>query len=98
MKRPMVKVALVYAGGLLLAEWVAPPLGLLFVFGLSLTAAAITWPAGRRWLMWPLILLTGWINLLQHTAILSPVDLRLLQGEAPALATVRGVLLETPDE
>jgi competence protein ComEC len=43
-----------------------------------------------------LLALIGWTNLIFHTAILSPDDLRILAGDQPALAAIRGTLLETP--
>ena len=96
MKRPLLPVALCYAGGLLLAEASQPPLLWLFVASLSLFLVAVLF-AHVRWLMlWPLIVLVGWTNMVNRTAIISPHDLRIVVGNEPVIATVRGVLLETP--
>ncbi len=96
MKRPLVGVTLVYAGGLLLAECFQPPLALLFAISLGLAAAALCLARARPWLIWPLLLFTGWTNLVWRTAPVSPHDLRLTQGETAQLVTVRGRLCETP--
>ncbi|HWI59729.1 MAG TPA: ComEC/Rec2 family competence protein, partial [Bacillota bacterium] len=98
MKRPLVAVALCYGGGLLMAEWIQPPLGLLFALALSLAAGALFWSKGRGWLVWPLLVFTGWTNLVWHTGIVSPHDLRITQTNSAELVTVRGRLPETPSQ
>jgi len=87
---------LVYAAGLLLAEFFQPPLALLFAISLGLAGVAMLLARARAWLVWPLLLFTGWTNLVWHTAAVSPHDLRLTQGKEPQLVTVRGRLCETP--
>jgi len=96
MKRPLVWIALVYIGGLLLAELYQPPLVPLFAISLGLGVGALALPAARPWLIWALVLFTGWTNLTFRTALLSPHDLRLIVGSEPILATIRGTLTETP--
>lgn len=96
MKRPLLPVALCYVGGLLLAEAVQPPLLFLFVGAFSLLLLACCWARARGLLLWPLLVLVGWTNLVSRTAVLSPHDLRLIIGPEPVLATVRGTLEETP--
>ena len=96
MKRPLLPVALCYVGGLLLAEALQPPLPLLFAGAFSLLLVALLWTRVRIFLLWPLLVLVGWTNLVSHTAVLSPHDLRTILGNEPALATVRGRLEETP--
>ena len=98
MKRPLVPVTLAYTAGLLLAEWFQPSLALLFTLALGTVLAALAVRPWRRWLIWPLILLTGWANLVSRTACVSPHDLRLTQLTPAALVTVRGVLSETPSQ
>jgi competence protein ComEC len=97
MKRPLGLVTLSYAGGLVLGEFFQPSLFLLFVVGLALVGAALASVRLRPLLIWPLVVLTGWINLVRQTTVISPGDLRAIQGEAAALATVRGTLIETPE-
>ncbi|MGH7951886.1 MAG: ComEC/Rec2 family competence protein, partial [Limisphaerales bacterium] len=47
--------------------------------------------------IWLLLILAGWTNLIFHTAIISPNDLRSLIGQQKTeIATVRGTLTETP--
>jgi competence protein ComEC len=96
MKRPLIPVALVYVAGLLLASRGRLPLLALFGLSLVLLLPSVIFSRARRFLLWPLLVLAGWINLTQQTAILSPHDLRLLAGTEPVVATVRGRLLETP--
>ncbi len=96
MRRPLGFVALLYGGGILLGEFVQPPLSWLFVFSLGLAGAALGSAGLRRHLIWPLIVVTGWTNLVWRTAVISPCDLRVVQGEAVELASVRGELIASP--
>src|SRR5690349_13733139 len=98
MKRPLGFVALLYAAGLLLAEWFQPPLWFLFALSLSVAVPAIAFARVRRLLIYPLVVLTGWSNLVYRTAIISPADLRALLNASPELVSVRGALVVTPDE
>jgi len=96
MKRPLVAVVLCYAVGLLLAEIFRLPLSALFAITFVILAFALVVGKLRPWLIWLLIALVGWTNLVSRTAIVSPNDLRSLLGNKAAIVTVRGKLLETP--
>jgi ComEC/Rec2-related protein len=96
MKRPLVAVASCYAAGLLFGEIFQPPLVLLLVASLAALALVLVLKQFRRFSIWPLLALTGWTNLIFHTAYISPNDLRTIIGNADAIATVRGTLAETP--
>ena len=96
MKRPLLVIALLYATGLLCAEFLSVALPSLFAASLGLALAALLWGRMRPLLLVPLIVLTGWTNLGFRTALLSPVDLRTMVGEQEQLVTVRGTLVETP--
>ena len=98
MKHPLGIVALVYLCGLLLGERFRPPVTILFSASLALAVCALFCNKLRHVLIWPLILFTGWTNFAWRTAVVSPNDLRVLQSDEPELATVRGVLRETPGE
>ena len=98
MNRPLAWVALCYGGGLLLAEFFQPALLILFALSLSLAVAAISISRLRSYLLWPLIVCTGWTNLVWHTAVISPHDLRRIQGSAPEIVSLRGTLTETPSQ
>ena len=98
MKWPLAIVAALYAGGLLLGNYFQPPLPCLFAVALALAAAALLLSRFRSFLLWPLIVFTGWMNIVWHTAVVSPNDLRALLGNQPALASVRGALVATPTE
>jgi competence protein ComEC len=95
MKRPLIMVALLYVAGILLAP-IPVPLTVLFVVAFGLLIPALVWPRARLIFLCPLILMTGWINLAQRTAILSPNGLRTVVGHQEALAEIRGLLRETP--
>ncbi len=96
MNRPLLTVAVLYVSGLLLAEFVPfEPISLVccaFALGTSALAMARV----RLYLLLPLLMLVGAVNLTLHKAILSPFDLRVLFGERPELVTVRGRLVQTP--
>jgi ComEC/Rec2-related protein len=96
MKRPLVPVALAYASGLILASRLAQPLAWLFGIALLLALAALVSGRLRPVLLWPLLVLAGWVNLASRVAVLSPDDLRRIVGQEPALVIVRGRLIETP--
>src|ERR1017187_6574800 len=106
MNRPLVAVVGAYAAGLLLAPWFHPPLAeLIGVFSLVLLLVLACLAGARRrqvlilafkkhrlLLLWPLLALAGWLNFTARTAVVSPADLRVLLGQEPAVATVRGTL------
>ncbi|MBI3851036.1 MAG: ComEC/Rec2 family competence protein [Verrucomicrobia bacterium] len=96
MKRPLVMVALLYSGGLLLADFLQVPLVGLIVVTLSLAVGALLWAKARSVLLGLLVLLAGWTNLTLRTAIISPIDLRVVVGERTEFITLRGALSETP--
>ena len=96
MNRPFASVVVAYAAGLLLAQDCHPPLAALFAASFILLAGALGLKNMRAWLVWPLLLLTGWTNFACRTTLLAPDDLRTLTGHAPASVMVRGELAETP--
>jgi len=97
MKRPLVAVVSCYVVGLLLAAFFQPPpLAALFAISFLVLVLVLVLEKLRPWLIWPLLALVGWTNLASRIAVLSPNDLRALLGKDAAIATVRGVLVETP--
>jgi competence protein ComEC len=98
MKRPLLPVALLYVGGILIARFISLPPPLLLAGSLSLAALTLAWPRARLAGLCLLIVLTGWTNHTLRTAVLSPHDLRRILGEQPEITTVRGTLRETPLE
>ena len=96
MKRPLVPVALLYAGGLMLGDFIEAPLVGLLVIALGLGGVALVWPAARPWLLAPLLVMFGWTNLASQKAVIAPHDLRRLIGNQSRYLTVQGVLCETP--
>ena len=96
MKRPLVAVVSCYAAGLLLAEIFQPPLTALFAASFFTLVLALVLNKFRPVLICILLALAGWTNLVFHTEIISPVDLRNLVGNDAEIATVRGILIQTP--
>ena len=96
MNRPLASVVIVYAVGLLLAQIFQPPIVVLLAVSFFILVLILILKKLRPFLLWPLLALVGWSNFLCHTAVISPNDLRALVGNAPALVTVRGELIETP--
>ena len=97
MKRPLGIVALLYAGGLLAAQFFQPPLTVLYPVSLSVALGAIAFARIRAWLLWPLVVLAGWTNMVSHTAIISPNDLRVVLSPWNDLVDMRGKLVERPE-
>jgi competence protein ComEC len=96
MKRPLLPVALLYVGGILMARIISLPPLLLLAGSLGLAVLTLAWPRVRLIGLCTLILLTGWTNHTLRTAVLSPHDLRRILGEQPAILTLRGTVRETP--
>jgi competence protein ComEC len=96
MKRPLLLVALLYAGGVLAAGAVSVSPFLLLAASVVLAVLALAWSRLRLVLLYGLAVLTGWTNSMLHTAIISPRDLRLILGDQPEIVTIRGVLREAP--
>ena len=96
MKRPLVAATSAYAAGVLLAQIFHPPLMALGASACGVLVAALSFRRCRGRLIWPLLTIAGWTNLMLHTAVISPNDLRTVLGSADAIVTVRGTLTETP--
>src|ERR1700722_16958965 len=96
MKRPLAAVVSFYAIGLLLAEIFQPPLAVLFSISFLVLVLAIVLKKIRSPLICLLLALAGWTNLIFHTAIISPGDLRNLIGNETRIVSVRGILEQSP--
>ena len=96
MNRPLVAVVSCYAAGLLLAEISQPPLAALFAASFFVLVLALVLEKFRPILICILLALAGWTNLVFHTAVISPDDLRNLIGGETNIVSVRGILIETP--
>src|SRR5437867_5287854 len=98
MKRPLLIVALLYIGGVLLAEltlWKCPPF-LLAAIGLIVGVISLFAGRFRPGLLAALLVLAGAANLTLRTRVIAPDDLRRLVGADAQLMTLRGTLRETP--
>ena len=96
MRRPLLVVALLYAGRHPGGQPCAAASVRASGCSLALALLCLAWERARPYLLCLLVFLTGWTNLTLRTAILSPCDLRLLLGEEAVIASVRGTLRETP--
>src|ERR1700722_2945919 len=95
MRRPLIAVALLYIAGILLGG-LPVPLTPLFAVAFTIAILCLLVAKSRLVLLASLIVLTGWINTAQRTAIVSPNDLRVRLGDQPESVAVRGKLCETP--
>jgi competence protein ComEC len=95
MKRPLIPLALVYIAGILAGRWWMASLGALCGLAFVLLIAASAWSPVRPFLIWPLVMLVGWINFDQRKAVLSDYDLRNLLVQ-PDHLFVRGQLRDRP--
>ncbi len=96
MKQPMAGVAVLLALGIWIgAQIPASPLWVIAAALLAGGAVFAGFQHDARWLAASLIL-AGWANVAQRTAVLSPRDLRETTSEVDQLVTVLGTLAETP--
>lgn len=98
MQRPLLKVAVFYATGILVGDFLRVPL--LWLIGACLVAAVAIF-ASRRIRSVALavfLLLLGLANSTWRTAITSPSDLRAVVGDKPEIVSVRGKLAVAPAE
>ena len=98
MEHPLVRVALVYSAGLVLAFWwpLLVPLGALLLVTLALGYACLRVEKFRPLLLWLFLIFCGGTNLELQTAVLSPADLRVLNDGREELVTLHGSLVEAP--
>ena len=96
MKRPLAAVVSFYAAGLLLAEIFQPPPAALFAISFFVLALALVPGKFRPVLICLLLALAGWTNLVFHTAVISPDDLRSLIGGEAKIVSARGILIQAP--
>src|SRR5882672_8926952 len=98
MRRPLLMVALMFAGGIVLAEVapISPPVFALLGVSAALAILGLAWFRARPVLVWVLLVAAGATNLAHHKAVLSPHDLRIVADGRPVIAALRGTLSETP--
>jgi competence protein ComEC len=96
MKRPLAAVVSCYAAGLLLAGIFQPPLAALFPISFFILVLALILKKLRPVLICILLALAGWTNLIFHTAVISPDDLRNIIGDQTEIVSVRGILSQSP--
>jgi hypothetical protein len=70
MKRPLGIVAILYAAGLVLGNYFRLPLPVLFGVSSALCIVALFAAKTRDFLIWPLIVFTGWANFAWRVAII----------------------------
>ncbi|MSU35620.1 MAG: ComEC family competence protein [Pedosphaera sp.] len=99
MKRPLLPIALLFAGGIIAGEWIQPSLFLMLGVGLALLAVAGVaghwsngWGGGCLALA---CFLAGWINQLSEETPWDPEDLRLKTDTSAWAASIRGTVTES---
>ena len=98
MKQPLLIVALLYLGGVLLAEftpWTCPPF-LLAAIAITVGLLCLVGGRFRPWLLALLLVLAGAANLTLRTRVIAPDDLRRVLTADAQLMSLRGTLRETP--
>ncbi len=96
MKRPLVPVALLFAAGIICADWVELSCASSFAAAGAVGILALAVPRNRVFLLATMLVLAGAANHSSHTAILAPNDLRLVVGDIEENTSIRGTLTETP--
>src|SRR5438128_6700749 len=96
MKRPLLRVALLYVTGVIAADFFPAPLPALMVASGLLAVTSCLLGRLRPFLLPVLLTAFGATNLTLHTAIISPSDLRRLIGDRIEEVTVHGTLPRTP--
>jgi competence protein ComEC len=98
LKHPMLPVALLYSGGVVLADWLDAPLWLLFSAGLGLGLSGLIVDKARVLGLAGCLVLAGWINMTSRTAVLSGQDLRSITSDRPQKVVLRGCLRGVPSQ
>lgn len=96
LRHPLFVVALAHLAGIGLGDLLDGPVFWLCAASVATGLVALLSDRGRPWLLCLLLPLAGWTNLAARKAVLSPVDLQVLLHGETKLASLRGVLLETP--
>ncbi|HEY5298575.1 MAG TPA: ComEC/Rec2 family competence protein [Verrucomicrobiae bacterium] len=96
MKRPFVAVVSFYALGLLFAEIFQPPLPILFAASFFILILALAFKKFRPLLICLLLAFAAWTNLIFHTSIIAPDDLRNVIGDKTEIVALRGSLTQSP--
>src|SRR5665213_3478074 len=96
MKHPFVAVVSFYALGLLFAEIFQPPLPLLFAASFFILILALAFKKFRPLLICLLLAFAAWTNLIFHTSIIAPDDLRKVIGDKTEIVALRGSLTQSP--
>jgi len=96
MKRPLLLVALLYGGGIIIADARLLPWWPVLIASLAVGACALLLDRMRPWLLGLLLILAGAASQTFHSTLLSPADLRRIVGNEPVIVNVRASLAETP--
>ncbi len=98
LRYPLVPVTLAYVVGILLGwQWSGSLPALFIGAGLILVTGILMQP-WRAGLLWPLLVMLGWLNMTHRQAVLSPWDLRVVAKRGSELVKLRGRLVEAPTQ
>jgi len=98
MKRPVLRVVLLYVAGIAVADWFSLPLIALLVISAVLAAVCLVFWRIRPLLLALLLVVFGAANLTLHTDVISPCDLRRLIGDRSEEVLLQGTLVRTPSQ
>ncbi len=100
MKRPLLMVALIFAGGIVFADLASSVLSVfpLMAGGIALALLALFWTRFRPVIVWLLLFVAGAASMTHRQSVLSPHDLRTLIGDRAEIVLIRGILAETPTQ
>ena len=98
MKRPLLIVALLYGGGVLLGDWLPDQIlpSSWIAMGSVAGLLCLAWARARKALLGMVLVLAGAANQSSRTAVVAPDDLRVLFKNEATIVTLRGRLTETP--
>ncbi len=97
-KRPLLPVAVCFAGGIIAADRISFSLVALFALGFALAAVVFWIERWREAALCAFLFFAGATRQTMEVEALSPLDLRNLQSSRPETVTVIGRLRETPRE
>ncbi len=90
----MVPLALALITGIWLGDAMGGALPVVFTLLLVNLSIAVAWARARCWLLLGAVFLTGWFDLLVHTSVISPHDVRNVFGKETRIVRAQGELME----
>ena len=96
MNTPLLPPVIGFAAGIVFGSICPIPIEAIFAIAFLIASAFFLARTKRDHLLLPICFVVGWTNVATRTAIVSPHDLRIVAGDQPALARLRGTLASEP--